>query len=284
LIKKIEGIANPSIILKTAAGLFLLVPVLASALEEKPWLGTVYEFTLDTGYSYNRFTRVEGATFQPHHPFNDHLLFFDLGFTIADSFDLQVEGEFVNTPVQSFSWRSFATQGRYRLLDDITGDFASVVLGLNLRFVSERSLRDVSAPYASRLDLELFGSIGKEWSKEGKWTSRSFVYTALGQGTNGLPWVRADIVYEHNWADRQRIDIFGLSNWGFGGKHRVDLEEFNGWGRYHHQAIDLGIGYSYVFDYWGKLRFSYAHRIYAKVFPEHVNFFMLSYHLPFSLF
>jgi hypothetical protein len=283
---KLHWGANPRLKASFAilSTLLLSCPLGLFALEEKPWVGNLYECTLDAGYTYSRFTKVEGAVSQPHYPFNDSLLFFDLGATLSQSFDLQAEVEFVRTPVQHVGWRSAALQGRYQILDDISGDPVSLLVGLSSRFVSKKSLTDVSCPYAARLDFELFASVGKEWSSQGFWISRTYAFTAIGQGTNGSPWLRADLIYEHDWANRHRLVLFTNTNWGFGGRDRICLSDFDGWGHYHHQSIDLGAGYCYVFSYWGKLRLSYAYRLYAKSFPERVQSITLSYHLPFSFF
>src|SRR5277367_6649476 len=75
------------------------------ALNTKPWFGDIYEFALDSAFTYSRYHKVQDASVQLKHPSNDKLYALDLGFTPSDSVDLQAEVEFADTPRQSFGWR-----------------------------------------------------------------------------------------------------------------------------------------------------------------------------------
>lgn len=263
---------------------FLLLFSNSFALETKPWFGEVYEFNFQSDFSYSRFSKIEGASKQLKSPLNDFDFLFDLGFTLSESIDFQVEVEVVDTSRTSFTFSSGAMQARYRLLDDISGDPVSLVFGLNLRGVTHRFLRDVSAPYAADFDAELICSVGREWSKNGFWTMRTYAFMALGQANQGYPWTRDLLVWQWNLNDIHRLTLFAEVDVGFGGRQHVDVNRFSGWGKFQHQSIDLGLAYGYKIGFYGVLTASYAHRVFAHNFPEHVNCFTLSYHLPFSLF
>ena len=84
--------------------------------------------------------------------------------------------------------------------------------------------------------------------------------------------------------EAEHADGVAFGNVGFGGKQHVDVHHFNGWAEFQHQSIDLGAAYGYEFALWGKLTATYAHRVFAHNFPERVNFFTLTYSLPFSYF
>jgi hypothetical protein len=254
------------------------------ALETMPWLGNQYEFDFSSAFTYSRYHKVEGASVQLKNPSNDYDLLLDLGFTPYSLFDVRTEIEFAKTPRQSSNWRSVALQARYQWLDDISGDPLSLTTGFNVRAVPHHSLRDVSCPYASYANYELTVSAGKEWSKEAMWTMRTYGYASLGIANHGFPWIQELFVWQFNWQDTHELSLFTVGNFGFGNKHHVNVRHFNGWGKFQHQSIDLGIGYGYQFSFYGTLAVSYAYRLFAHNFPERVNFFTLAYSIPFSLF
>lgn len=263
---------------------FVIISCSAFALETKPWLGNEYEFDFQSSFIYSRYHKVEGASKQLKGVSNDYDLFLDVGFTPLDTCDVRAEIEFADTPGQSFNWRSVALQSRYQWLDDISGDPVSFTTGFNVRGVPEHSLRDVSCPYASYANFELTGSIGKEWSKGGEWTMRTYGFVSLGIANQGSPWTEELAMWQFNWQDTHALFLFAEGDFGFGNKQHVNVKHFNGWGKIQHQSVDLGLAYRYRINIWGTLTLSYAYRVFAHNFPERVNFFMLSYLLPFSLF
>ncbi|MBS0650556.1 MAG: hypothetical protein JSR93_05285 [Verrucomicrobia bacterium] len=260
-----------------------MAPVLASSLETKPWFGSVWEFHFSSAYTYSRYHRVQDASVQLSHPSNDQLLRFDLGVSPSEMWDVQAEVEFINTPRQSFSYRSAAAQARVQWLNDIAGDPVSWTTGFNIREVSDKSLHDVSCPYHAIVDFELTTALGKEWSKGPYWTARTWGNLGIGIANEGSPWLRGLWVFEKNWDNRHRAIFFTDGYFGFGTKQHVNVKHFNGWAKYHHQSIDLGLGYQYHFDLWGDITLSYARRIYAHTFPEQVNFITIAYQVPFSV-
>lgn len=254
------------------------------AFEIKPWLGDEYAFDFQTALIYSRYHQVEGAAVQLSAPKNDRDLLLDLSFTPSSQFDLQVEVEFAKTNSINWALRSAAFQGRYQVLDDIVGDPLSLTLGLSVRGATHHFLKDVSTPYASEGNLELFCSAGKEWSKEGMWTMRTYGFAAVGIANRGFPWTRELLVWENNWKDAHRLSLFTLGNFGFGNEQHVNVNRFNGWGKVQHQSLDVGIAYGYHFQIWGVLTASYTYRLFAHNFPERVSSFMVSYCVPFSMF
>ncbi len=265
--------------------LLALAPLVGSALEVKPWLGNEWEFQFDTAYTYSRYPNVQDGHPALRSPSNDQLLTFDLGVVApTPNWDFQLEAEIANTPRQSWGVRSGAVQARYQWLDDILGDPVSLTIGANLRVVAHHSLRDVSCPYHSYVNGEINGAVGKEWSKQAFWRWRAFAFAGVGMANRGSPWTRALISFMGNQEDRHQYAVFAIGYWGFGTQREVMTRDFDGYGKIHHQSIDLGLGYRYLLDFWGSFTFSYAYRLYARSFPERVNFFTLAYELPFSPF
>lgn len=258
------------------------VPLSCFSLTTQPWLADLFEADLIPGYIYRHYPNVEGAT----KPFaaNDQILRFGLGATLSTQFDLEFEVEIANTTQQAWGMRSGAMQMRYLWLDDVAGDPMSLITGISLRDVSKRNLRDVSCPYAARINGELFSAIGKEWSKGASWNTRLYAWLSLGIGNRGSCWTRQELSYESNWCNRHNIKLFLQGDFGFGSLRRVVIDHFNGWGKYHHQSIDLGICYRCQWDYYGVFSISYAYRVFARAFPEKVHCLSLMYCFPFCLF
>ncbi len=256
----------------------------AYALEAKPWIGNAYEFELLTAFSYYRFHKVEGASVQLTSPLNTYVLLVDLGFAPSPVIDFQLEGEFAQSHPNNWAMRSTALQARYQMLDDISGDPVSLTVGLNVRAAPHHLLTNVSTPYASELNFELTGSVGKEWSQDGCWNMRAYGMAAIGQANRGYPWMRDLFVWQYNLQDTHRFTVFAESNFGFGGKQHVNVKHFNGWAKVQHQSIDIGLAYGYKMGVYGLLTAAYAYRLFAHNYPQRVNFFMISYCLPFSLF
>ncbi len=258
--------------------------VLGWTLETQPWMSDPYELDFDTAFTYSHYPKVEGASRQLKHPSNDRLLAMDLKLTASQNFDVQLEAEFADTPRQKWGWRSGAAQARYRWLNDINGDPFSLVTGADVRIVSQHSLRDVSCPYHSNFNAELSTAAGKEWSKDSNWTMHLWGTLKAGIANHGAPWLLSELVWRRNWADTHRFTLFAEGYFGFGGREHVNVDHFHGWSHFHHQSIDLGTGYGYHFHTWGTLSLTYAYRVYARAFPERINFVMLRYCLPFSPF
>jgi hypothetical protein len=261
-----------------------VLPAAAFTLDTKPWLGNVYEFVWDTAFTYSRYRKVENASRQLRSVSNDYDLLFDLSGTFSPQIDLQAELELAETPRQLFNVRSAAIQGRFQWLDDISGDPFSLTLGFNLRAVPGHALRDVSCPYAANCNYELSCSVGKEWSTQGLWTMRTYGWLSLGAGNHGLPWSRQLLVWQNNWSNTHRLSFFTCADFGFGTEQGVDVRHFHGWGKFHHQSIDAGLAYGYHCASYGTLSLAYTYRLFARNFPERVNFFTLAYTLPFSIF
>lgn len=254
------------------------------AFEEKPWLGNQWEFFLDTSYSYSRFNKVSKAVHQLHSPFNENLLSFDFGFDPIDGWEAVFEFELAGTTAQSFGRRSVALMARTRWLDDIIGDPVSLTTGVSARLTSHSSLHDISCPSSARWDFEAHSAVGKEWDTCSNWKLKCYGLAALGQGSWGLPWLRAKAVFDARPASSCGWEIYSLGYFGFGGRHRVNINIFDGWGKYSHRSIDLGLACLYFFDFWGHLRLDVFYRLYAYVYPQALRGFMFTYHLPFSFF
>lgn len=254
------------------------------ALEEKPWFGDSFELYFDATYDYNFFRKVDRATPQLSNTFNTHVLKGGLDVTAIETWNWEAELEFADTTPISWGYRSFALQIRKLWLDDICGDCVSLTTGLSYRDASSRMRKALSTPYHSRANFELNTSAGKEWSSGCYWFFRTYGNFAIGQGTSGSPWLRGDLYFLWNWQNQHQVRLYLESYWGLGKRITVPTNPFSGWDNIRHQSIDLGASYRLLFSCYGSLQFDYMYRIYARSYPEHVNLFLFTYHLPFSIF
>ncbi len=262
----------------------LLLPLSLFGLERVPWFCNVWEFTFTPAYTYSRYPRVQNGYPSFQNPSNDHLLSFDLAVSPSPSWELDLEVEFADTPRQSMGLRSSALQARYLWLNDLLGDPISLTIGGVIRGVSRHSLKDVSCPYQSDINFEANSAIGREWDHGAAWRVRTFGGASLGVANHGMPWMSLFAVIEGQGHERHRLGLFFEGAAGFGHKTDVFIDHFHGYASIRHRNLDAGLKYTYAFEIWGHLSLAYTRRLYARSFPEQVNFFTISYMLPFSLF
>ncbi len=261
---------------------FLFLSSTVLGLDTKPWFGNAWELEGQGAFTYSRYPKVDQALVPLAHPSNDQLLAFNLGLSTNSSSSFDGEVEFTNTPRLPWSTRSVAVQWRKLFWDDVLGDFLSVATGTVVRFVPTRALTDVSTPYHSNCNFEVNLAIGKEWACEAMWRYRMSGYFGLGMANRGFPWTRLRLFWEKNREDQQQIQLFGDAYFGFGPKREVNIKHFHGYAQIHHQSVDLGISYRYLWPIWGSISLEGGYRILAHSFPEHLFFVTASYRLPFS--
>ena len=264
----------------------LLLPISLCALEVQPWFREEWEFNFDSSFTYSRYRDVQGAHPQLKATSNDHVLAFDLGVATSETWAFDVDIEFADTPRQKMGLRSSAFQLRYQWLDDIPGDPVTLITGASIRGVSGHSLKDVSCPYHYYANYELSFTLGKEWYQQldPHWMIRAYLTAAAGIANRGAPWANFLAVLEGHPGPAHRLGLFGMSYLGFGSHIHIDVDHFHGYASIRHRSIDVGATYAYVFEDWGTLRFAYTRRVFARLFPENVNFFTVSYSLPFTFF
>ena len=253
-----------------------------SSLEKQPWFGDVYEFHFMSKYTFFRFKDVEAAIIQPDSVSNNNLLYFDLSFSPTLQWSIDSDLEFIDTPRQEFSFRSVAFQARYLAKDDIIGDPVSITLGSNFRVVSTDSLKDVSTLYHANVDFEINLAFGKEFSNFDSWRLRAWGYGAVGIANRGSPWIRGRFSLEGNIHDERRWAFFIDAMKGYGKEEVVDVYNFHGYGKIRQSNVDVGFRYGYSLGVMGSLSFEYVRTLLARRCIKDVNYFSISYLLPFS--
>ncbi len=260
-----------------------LFPIYLCAIEVQPWFGDVYEFHFLGGYSYSRFNQVQGAVPPLQNHFQANLIYLGLDFSASPEWSFDADFQLADTTAQSFNVRSTAAQARYLWLDDIIGDRVTLATGFNARFTPNHALHDVSCPSHSNVDFEANVSVGKEFEVSSTCLLRTWGFASIGHGIAGSPWVRAILALETNVNDQHRFGLFAEGINGYGRKTHIDPNHFDGYAKFRNKAIDLSARYGCRIGVWGTLRFEYTRRVLAKVCPENVNTWTMSYLLPFSL-
>jgi hypothetical protein len=262
--------------------LFLLLPLMGSALEVQPWFGDCLEFHFLGSYAYSFFDKVENGKPQLEHTFQSNVAYLGLDFSPTPEWSIDTDIQLADTTQQKFNFRTIALQGRYLWLDDIIGDRVSLATGASARFTNTDSLRDVSCPSHANFDFELNFSMGKEFDVSECWAWRFWGFGALGHANKGSPWVRAILALETNYDDQHKVAFLAEGSNGYGRHSTVLIDDFDGYAKIRQKSIDIGVRYGYRIGVWGTLRFSYMRRVLAKSCPEQVNDFIFSYLLPFS--
>lgn len=261
--------------------LLLFCPCVLFGFELQPWYPTVGEFNLRSAYSYRYYPSVSQA--RPYHS-HDYRIDLNLGVQFWPNWEVQIETDFLHSRMLNWGTEAAGLQIRHLFLDDVAGDPMSLSVGLQSYYVPTRSLRDVSVPYHAQANFELGVAIGKEIDRTYNWLFRFWGYLGLGQANRGAPWVRPFLMAEMKFQQSHVLKAFTESYIGFGHRHCVRIDDFNGYAKIAHRSIDLGLNYTYLFRIWGSLSFEGAYRVYAHSFPKHAVTARIEYRLPFSLF
>lgn len=262
--------------------LFLFTKGGLLALRTDPWFYQPYEFHLGGSVEGSYFSNVnKGVNPIGYHSTNLLLRGYLIG-PVTDVWEIEGEVELERTSKTPFNFQSFALQVRRQLLNDITYDWVSASLGFNCRFVQNIWLHDVAIPYHNLFNFELIGSIGKEFTKNFRWKSRTFLYLTIGQASRGYPWVRGGFESSYKVLDKSILTGFIKGYFGLGPNTIVNVDHFKSYAAIKHQSVDLGLKYSYIFDILGCMTLEYSYRVYAKSFPQFLNCIKLSYDYPFG--
>lgn len=261
--------------------LFFVSPLLA--LKYDPWFGNLMEFNLKPYYLLQYYPDVEGAVNPTSYHSLNNFLGSDLYVRFLPEWEGLLEAEWNTTKMHNMRFLSTAAQGRYLVLDDIEGDFASFVLLGDIRYVPTHALRDVSTPYSGEFNMEVGFSLGKEFDFGNEWSHLVYASGLIGQANRGVPWFYTIADYSAVYMNEHTLGINAIGYFGLGNKQVVDINNFKGYAKINHQSIDLSLHYSYSWKVWGTFRAEAGYRVFAKRYPEKATQLLLSYTLPFSL-
>lgn len=265
--------------------LFLfIVPVFVFSFAIDPWYGAVGEFEFRPAYTYRYYPSINKGRNSSDYHSHDHLIDLNLGVQFWPGWDFQIETDFSRTRKLSWGTQCVGLQLRTLIFDDVAGDPISLSLGLQSYYVPTRNLRDVSSPYHAQGNIEVGLAFGKEIDRAYSWLFRVWGFLGTGIANRGFPWMRPVIAAEVKMKEQHRLKLFSEGSFGFGKRHAIHIDRFNGYAKIAHRSVDLGLCYTYRFKIWGALSAQYAYRLYAHSFPERASLLKVEYRLPCSLF
>lgn len=263
--------------------LALHLPGSLHAIDLKPWFGNAFEFEVRPAYVYQNFNKVNTAVGNLSYPSNDHFASLDVGIAIFGNWNAQIQVIGAQTRAHSFNFDSALVMGQYLWMDDVIGDPVSLTTGITLCQATTISLHDLGSFHHGKFEGELHVAMGQEATCRNTWSSRWWIIGALGLADVGSPWWRLDGAAEMQICNGQFVEAGAYSLWGLGHSPLTSLVGFQGYGPINHGSVDAGLSYTYRFDIWGSLKVGYRRRLYARNFPEKVNYLIIEYFYPFGI-
>lgn len=262
---------------------FLCLHIGLEATERSPWFGKVYEVETQIQATVETYRSINTKNGTWHRPSCD--AFFDLSASTVRPEGIALEFEAITavTRHRNYGFDSLLLTGRYPFMNDVVGDPLSITAGITLSKVFKPARHDLGIFHHGGIELEAHVAAGKEFSCMQFWTSRVWGVYGVGIADLGSPWMRGDLVWEHNWWDTARAGVFVHTLWGLGHRALKKKCHFHGYGPIHHQSIDLGVYYRHDFYCGIALTAEYAFRAFARNCPQHASFFILRLLYPFGL-
>lgn len=260
-----------------------LIALEGNGTERQPWVGNFLEFEWRNSLLYQSYSKIASGSHLCSHSSDDFFITTSLSNSVGE-ISLELEATAAHTRRQSWGIDQLRATGRYMWMDDLLGDPFSLTIGATFTQSFVSSLKDVSSFHHGRSEAELFLSVGQDESLEltMTWASRWWGVLGMGCAERGSPWIRGDLVYEYRSCLDSEWRFFVNTLWGLG-ERRLHWHDFHGYSSIGHQSVDLGVRYTYLFEYMGNLSVDYSYRVYAYNFPAHTHQVMLRFLYLFGL-
>lgn len=260
----------------------LLTSLTAQATELAPWYPRNLELQPKLTYLFQGYNSVrKGYHTEPFHSYNKFLTG-SLGAALLCNLAAEIETTVARTRGKGLHFDNLRMTVRYQLLDDVVGDPLSVVVGLTGTQVFHRARHDVGSLHHGGIEGALHLAFGKECSCEEFWMNRVWGLVGVGCGDIGSAWLFGHLAAEKNCFDRHQVGVF--LDWIAGLGHRtLHPHHFGGYGPVAHRSIDLGLEYKFRLECDGIITLAFAHRIFARNYPNNANSYVVSFLYPFGL-
>lgn len=255
---------------------------LAFSVEYQPWFSKDFELEAKASFLYQAFHSLETSNGNRHYHSHDRFTTLSLATTALNFAHLEIDLAAADTRHRSFGYDHASMTGSYLIMDDIIDDPFSLVFGTTLSQVGHQALFDPGSFHQGRFEGQSYLSFGKEVSCRDYWVERGWGSLLLGFADRGSPWLQGIATWERKYESGHYFRLMAIARWG-AGNHVLNPHDFHGYGSVQHRSVDIDFRYSYRFDIWGTLSLDYGRRLYARNFPQHVNFFQVSYLFPFGL-
>jgi|GEM_PF-1204725 len=266
----------------------LFCNLLASSLvaaEVSPWISPPWECQGGLGYGFEHFEHVQSPAGSFRTVQNTHHFRGSFGMTVWPR--VNVEGELVlaKNSLFNFAFEALYLSGRYVLCDDQRGDFATVTAGTSLTFAGGQVLRNLSFAYHGYANVEFNVALGKEFGGTccQQWQWRLWSYFGYGIAERGSPWIRSIISLDQELTSCIDASLFVQMLYGLGHNNIIAAQPFPGYASIGHQAVDLGLNFSYGLGPIGSFDLLGWINLHARDFPQHALGFSAQLRIPFSL-
>ncbi len=261
---------------------YLLIQSL-EGVELKPWFGRAIEIETRSSCLFQQYKRVASDCGSFKKSSFDQ--FVDLRGALAfDTVAAEVELDLARTSKNQFNFECARLLASYLVLDDITFDKFSLLIGGIATFANRPFVNDISAFFHGTLEFEGFLSFGKEYSRGAYWVTRGWGVFGFGVASLGKPWMRVDAHLDQVLSKSSRVGVASYYLFGLGQSPLKKCEPFKGYGPIRHRSLDLGASYTRIIgNCGGELTLEYARRLFARNFPERVNLVKLTLYYPFGL-
>ncbi len=263
--------------------LIALLWVTGYATEYSPWFTPPFEFQSRLSYLYENQTQVQTPRGSFKNTCNESSVHFGLGVTPWPNWNVETELFLTHTNDIPFSYEASYLTVRYAWMDDICGDWISLVTGVTLSFPGDRYLRNFCFNYHGNINTELHATIGKEWAYQKDWITRFWALGGWGIANKGSGWVHGLGVWEYKPISCIELGVFSEAEYGLGNNDIIPDEPFRGYASINHQNVDIGGYMNYVIPYWGTLTVIGWYNVYARNYIENYWGAGLSFLFPFSI-
>lgn len=261
---------------------YLLTQGLLQSTELRPWTEVDLQLYPRFEYFYQHYHKINSSDGSKHRIGNDH--FYTLGvYGSYDVWSVEAETTAATTHYRCFGFDNVRVTGRYRLWNDIVGDFASVMAGGTYIAAPQSAVDDIGSFHHGGNEGKLHLAIGKERTCGDTWASRTWGVLQYGFADEGKPWWEWTLAWEKNFNRTTYLEFFATGLYGLG-REGIDLDcSFRGYGPIKHRSVDLGARVTRMTECYGIWYAEYAQRVYAYNFPQGANLFKICLIYPFSL-
>lgn len=253
----------------------LFLPFFLQSFERLPWFEKDLVFYGRVQDLYQHYSRIQSTKKSFSHHADDQ--FVSLGLSASYSpWSGDIELVFADTNHQHGRWDHCQFTGSYQWMDDIVGDFASVVFGVRYVSASKSALHDVSSFHHGQNEVELSLSVGKEQTVYDSWGSRYWGIAVFGLADHGSPWWRMEAAFEKNWQQVWALRFYANALYGMGGKS-IHPHHFKGYGPIKHRSLDMGLRLTRQTEWCGTWSLECAQRVYSRNFPKNATLIQLEF-------
>lgn len=234
-----------------------------------PWFNPPFELDLRLSYLFTDITTIASKQGTFRAPSKHHTLHTSLAMTPWPYWNF--EGELFLTHASEISpfYEASRITLRYNWLDDIEGDYLSLVTGVTATFPGSHFLHNVGFLYRAPVESEFHLTLGREWFCDNAWIFRLWGLGGYGVATRGSPWFHSLGWIEYKPHPHFELGVFTEGYWGLGQMDLLPLQPFPGYGSIQYKRVNIGGEICFEMEYLGDLMLLGWYNIYARECMRH---------------